>query len=70
MEQVTPEEQVLGDLEACLARLAQDDEAEVQIGDRTLKFRDPEAVLRLIGVYRAKVRVQRGCSPLPYFDTV
>lgn len=59
---VTRDEQILEALEAALFRLAADDEAEVEIDNRKLVFKDPEKVQKMIGVYRARVRVARGGS--------
>lgn len=56
----THEERVLADLEAAQERLAQDDEVEVDIFGRKTVFKDPARLEKLIGIYRAKVRLQRG----------
>jgi hypothetical protein len=58
----TQDEAVLEALEAALLRLAQDDEAEVEIDHRKITFKDPEKVQRLISVYRTRIRVARGGS--------
>lgn len=58
----TPDERILAALEAALERLAQDDEAEVEIADRKIVFKDPAKVQAMIDVYRSRVRIQRGGS--------
>jgi hypothetical protein len=60
---ITKDELILEALEAALLRLAQDDEAEVEIDHRKITFKDPEKVQKMIGVYRTRIRVARGGSP-------
>jgi hypothetical protein len=55
----THEEKVLAALKDALLRLATDDEAEVSIHDRTVKFKDPERVQAMIDIYQGKVDAQR-----------
>lgn len=57
---VTTDERILEVLEAALLRLAADDEAEVEIDNRKIVFKDPEKVQKLISVYRTRIRMARG----------
>jgi len=60
----THEQRVLEALKESLLRLATQDEAEIQIHGRTVKFRDPEKVQALIDRYQAIVNQQQGISPI------